>query len=236
MSAGGWLCAGGPAPASRACTPLEVLEQAGGAGLTKTHSQKKSLLLIPVLKTSWDHGALHPSFSKVCTGRDADSQRSQMFRLLEELWELCSPLSLFPSPLKEAPRTPLCWGCTSGIEKYSHKGHFLRARLNNTDEIQHCLVLAPGGFGGFGVTEPHKHFKMAFKAICVSVGTDPSTPRTNSQQLPALGQRKMGANVPGLLLVLWDKGIYRNVTILPGLKGPRGTKPVPGCFTGSWSL
>lgn len=228
----------------RASSSFQSLHTSGSAGTGwgcrsyKNTLPKKSLLLIPVLKTSWDHGALHPSFSKVCTERDADSQRNQMFRLLEELWELCSPLSLFPSPLKEAPRTPLCWGCTSGIEKYSHKGHFLRARLNNVDEIQHCLVLAPGGFGGFdlGVTEPHKHFKMAFKAICVSVGTDPSTHRTNSQQLPALGQRKMGANVPGPLLVLWDKGIYRNVTILPGLKGPRGTKPVPGCFTGSWSL
>lgn len=111
----------------------------------------------------------------------------------------------FPQSFKRSSQNPsLCWGCTSGIEKYSHKGHFLRAQLSNANEIQHCLLLALGGFGGFGVTEPHKCFKMAFKAICVSVGTDPSTHRTNSQQWSALGQRKMGANVPGAVPVLWD--------------------------------
>lgn len=44
MSAGGWLCAGVPAPASRACAPLEVLGWAGGAGLTKTYSKKITAL------------------------------------------------------------------------------------------------------------------------------------------------------------------------------------------------
>lgn len=111
----------------------------------------------------------------------------------------------FPQSFKRSSQNPpLCWGCTSGIEKYSHKGNFLRARLSNVDEIQHCLLLALRGFGGFGVTEPHKRFKMAFKAICVSVGTDPSTHRTNSQQWSALGQRKTGANMPGVVPVLWD--------------------------------